>query len=72
MSRLAALVDEGVVTADVELAPLTTYKFGGRARWYCIAGDADTVVLAATAAAADGVPILVVGRGSNLGVGDCR
>jgi len=70
MSRLAALQAEGLVVADVELAPLTTYKFGGRARWYCVAPDVAAVERSVSAASADGLPLLVVGRGSNLVISD--
>jgi len=48
------------------MGPLTTYKFGGPARWFVAAEDVTSLVNAVDAALADGVGFLVVGRGSNL------
>ncbi|MCP3975355.1 MAG: UDP-N-acetylmuramate dehydrogenase [bacterium] len=70
MTRLSDLVESGVADEGVALGPLTTYKFGGPARWFVGADDADTVVVAIDAALADGMPYLVVGRGSNLVISD--
>jgi len=70
MSRLNSLVDSGVAVAEVALAPLTTYKFGGPARWFVAADDAATVGESIEAALEDAVPYLIVGRGSNLVVSD--
>ncbi len=70
MSRLAELERSGVVTGDVELAPLTTYKFGGPARWFVTAADAAVIGDVLDAAASDGIPVLMLGRGSNLVVSD--
>lgn len=75
MSALAALVAEGLLRAEVSLAPLTTYKFGGPARYYLEASsEADLGRLADArtrdAAMGPSPQILVVGRGSNLVVSD--
>jgi UDP-N-acetylmuramate dehydrogenase len=51
---------------DVPLGRLTTYRVGGRAALFAeLNGPADLATVAA-AVAGTGVPILVVGRGSNL------
>lgn len=70
MSALGALVDEGVISQNVPLGPLTTYKAGGPARWFAVVGsrsDLDRVI--ATGLTTE-VPTLVLGRGSNLLVAD--
>ena len=56
--------------ADAPLGPLTTYRVGGpAARLVTIADDGELVALAEATAGLD-VPILVVGKGSNLLVAD--
>lgn len=70
MSRMSQLVDSGLAEEGVLLGPLTTYKFGGPARWFAVAEDAGAVATAIDAALADGAPYLVVGRGSNLVISD--
>lgn len=70
MSRLDDLVAAGAVQRDVPMAALTTYKFGGPARWFTTASTAGEVVAAIEAAIADSVSYLVVGRGSNLVISD--
>lgn len=59
---------------DVPIGPMTTYRVGGPARWWVQVDDAEELVRAACALAALGptvvVPVLVVGRGSNLLVCD--
>lgn len=56
------------IEQDVDLAPFTTYKVGGAARWFADVGDEDTLrqVIEANA----GGDLLVLGRGSNLVVSD--
>lgn len=66
--RLDTLVADGVVETGVRLGALTTYKLGGPARWFAEVEDAGT--LERVLAAAEGVPLLVLGRGSNLVVAD--
>lgn len=64
------------LTADVPLGPLTTYRVGGPATRFVQVADHDELVAVARALAglaATGeapVAVLVVGRGSNLLVGD--
>ncbi|WP_425556160.1 UDP-N-acetylmuramate dehydrogenase [Kitasatospora nipponensis] len=62
---------EGVhVTENAPLAPLTTLRLGGPARRLLTAQSDDEVVAAVRAADAAGEPLLVIGGGSNLVIGD--
>lgn len=58
------------VRSRVPLAPLTTYKLGGPARWYWEPPDEEALAGLAGAAARNGMKITVLGRGSNLVVSD--
>lgn len=55
---------------DVEAATLTTYRIGGRVGLFVEPVDVDELLAVARSARAHGVDVLVVGRGSNLLVGD--
>ena len=55
---------------DVPLAPLTTYRVGGHAALLVDARDIDDLRAVGRAAVRSGLPVLVVGRGSNLLVAD--
>src|SRR5437773_745947 len=55
---------------DVPIGPLTTYRVGGRAALFLEAAGEEDLSQAAAAVAAAGVPVLVVGRGSNLLLAD--
>lgn len=55
---------------NVPLAPLTTFKLGGPARWYCPARSAADVTDALAFARQEGLPWFVLGRGSNVLVAD--
>ena len=55
---------------DVALGPFTTYGVGGPAALFLEHCAPDDLVLARDAVVASGVPVLVVGRGSNLLVAD--
>lgn len=66
MSALAALG----ARAGVSLASLTTYKLGGPARWFAEVGDAAALEAIGQAAVAEGLPVFVLGRGSNIVVSD--
>ncbi|MFP5375534.1 MAG: FAD-binding protein, partial [Acidimicrobiia bacterium] len=52
------------------LGPLTTYRVGGPAALLLEARSEEDLELARRAVVASGVPVLVVGRGSNLLVAD--
>lgn len=66
MSALAELVAAGVLECDVVLAPHTTYRFGGPARYFLEAHDEEHVQLVVSALQAEPLPVLVLGRGSNV------
>lgn len=67
MSGLAGLPG---VSENVPLGPLTTYKLGGPARWLVTVASPEALdAVVATGALAD-LPVLVLGRGSNLVVAD--
>jgi UDP-N-acetylmuramate dehydrogenase len=67
---VAASVLGPIATPSHDLAPMTTYKVGGRAALFVRAGTLDDLRLVAAARRASGLPVLVVGRGSNLLVAD--
>lgn len=60
----------GLARRDVPLGPLTTYRVGGPADLLVTVTTAAELAAVADAVAAEGVPTLVVGRGSNLLVAD--
>jgi UDP-N-acetylmuramate dehydrogenase len=55
---------------DVPLAPLTTYRVGGPAALFVRAERVEDLTAVAAAHRATGLPVLVVGRGSNLLIAD--
>lgn len=71
MTALDQLVADGAVTAAADLAGLTTYKFGGPARWFAEVGSVAELMTVVGAWQDDArPPALVIGRGSNLVVSD--
>jgi UDP-N-acetylmuramate dehydrogenase len=68
--RQALAVLEGFVAADELLAPHTTYKLGGPAAVFATPRTVEHLQLVAEAMRVSGLPVLVVGRGSNLLVAD--
>src|SRR3989442_3048879 len=69
VARAAALLGDRA-RRDVPLGPLTTYRVGGTAALFVeAAGDADLAAVSG-AVRESGVPVLVLGRGSNLLVAD--
>ncbi|MCQ0024208.1 UDP-N-acetylmuramate dehydrogenase [Streptomyces somaliensis DSM 40738] len=58
------------VTHDAPLAPLTTFRLGGPARRLITARTDEEVVAAVRDADRTGTPLLVIGGGSNLVIGD--
>jgi UDP-N-acetylmuramate dehydrogenase len=58
------------VSRDLALAPLTTFRLGGPARLFLRAESVDDLVALAESLAAVPLPLLIVGRGSNLLVAD--
>ena len=69
LEHLAGL-DDGAVERDVALGPMTTYRVGGRAAVFVRVTHAAQLPAVADAARASGLPVLVVGRGSNMLVAD--
>lgn len=55
---------------DVAIGPLTTYRVGGAAALFVESASADDLLMVAQAHRVSGLPVLVVGRGSNLLVAD--
>ncbi|MFH2072873.1 MAG: UDP-N-acetylmuramate dehydrogenase [Actinomycetota bacterium] len=70
MSTLASLAGEGRLSTGVPLAPMTTYKVGGPARWYLEAESEQDLVDLGRVLRHEPVPVLVLGRGSNVVVSD--
>ncbi|MFG2111527.1 UDP-N-acetylmuramate dehydrogenase [Streptomyces sp. NPDC048718] len=58
------------VLHDTPLAPLTTFRLGGPATRLVTATTDAEVIAAVREAGADGTPLLVIGGGSNLVIGD--
>lgn len=63
------LVGTGLVRRDVLLGPLTTYKSGGPARYLAVCDDLGALQSLAAMGVPE-IPVLVLGRGSNLVVAD--
>jgi UDP-N-acetylmuramate dehydrogenase len=55
---------------DAPLAPLTTYRVGGRAALFIEVATIDDLARVGQARAATGLPVLTIGRGSNMLVAD--
>ena len=75
MSGVSAVEDAAALLGpravrDQPVGPLTTYRVGGRAALLLEAADEDDVGSARKAVTASGVPVLVIGKGSNLLVAD--
>ena len=68
-ARLAASCGDRV-SRDLVLAPLTTFRLGGPASLFLRAESLDDLAALATTLAAVPLPLLIVGRGSNLLVAD--
>jgi UDP-N-acetylmuramate dehydrogenase len=66
--RLAVLGN--AARRGVALGPMTTYRVGGAAALFVAITKRDQLLAVADAATASGLPVLVVGRGSNLLVAD--
>jgi UDP-N-acetylmuramate dehydrogenase len=55
---------------NIPLAPYTTFKIGGPARWFCVVQNIDDVKEAVQFAKSNNVPFFVLGGGSNVVVSD--
>lgn len=63
------MIPHAAVRTGVELAPFTTYKVGGPARWYAEPEDLETLRSIIEVTPGD-VDIVVLGRGSNVVISD--
>jgi UDP-N-acetylmuramate dehydrogenase len=68
--EVAAAVLGDLAERDVPIGPLTTYRVGGAADLFVRVRDRADLVRLAEARRRSGLPVLVVGRGSNLLVAD--
>jgi len=69
-AELRAAFGDARVERDAPLAPLTTFRVGGPADWLVHVRSRGEIVRAAAIARAHGVPLSIVGGGSNLLVAD--
>lgn len=67
---IAPLVERGMIAPDSDLAKLTTYKFGGPARYYAEPESESELLEVGAALGAVRLPVLVLGRGSNVVIAD--
>jgi len=58
------------VQPSVSLAPMTTFRVGGPADWFIETRSSDEILAALTAARAVGLPVTMLGGGSNVLVAD--
>jgi len=68
--RAAAAILGDLAQIDVPIGPLTTYRVGGRAALFVQVGRLDDLAVLANAVQVSGLPVHVLGRGSNLLVAD--
>ena len=69
-SRLRAALGDDRVQRDAPLAPLTTFKVGGRADWLVTVRSADEIQRVLVAARGCQLAVTVIGGGSNVLVAD--
>jgi UDP-N-acetylmuramate dehydrogenase len=69
-TSLAARFGKGRVRQRVELAPFTTFKVGGPADYFLEPHGRDEIVEALALAGADGLPVTLLGGGSNVLIAD--
>lgn len=67
---IESLIERGLVQSDVPLGQFTTYKSGGPARHLVEADDMTVLHALAESEVAHQMPVLILGRGSNLVVSD--
>ena len=68
--NLALAPEEGSVQPDEPLAAHTTWKIGGPARWFCRVRTEAALARVLAAAASKGLPLALLGMGSNILVAD--
>ncbi len=69
-ARVRTIVPPGRIAADAVLAPFTTFKVGGPADWLVEVRSRDELLGVLAAARAAGVPVTILGGGSNVLVSD--
>ncbi len=69
-ARVRAIVPPEAVRDNAPLAPLTTFHVGGPAEWLIDVGSVDALRGVISAARQAGVPVTVLGGGSNVVVSD--
>jgi len=62
--------DQGLIQQNVPLAPLTTLRIGGPARFFAEAREEDELLAAFSFAEQRGLPLFILGGGSNALVAD--
>ena len=62
--------EEGVIEPDAPLAPRTTWRIGGPARWFCRLRTEEALSRLLAAADAERMPLAILGMGSNVLVAD--
>ena len=60
----------GRARAHVPLAPFTTFRVGGPAEWFLETRSSDEIVSAVTLARRAGLPVTMLGGGSNVLIAD--
>ncbi|ABD00023.1 UDP-N-acetylenolpyruvoylglucosamine reductase [Synechococcus sp. 63AY4M2] len=60
----------GRIQAGIPLAPLTTFRVGGKAEWYCEPHNNLELQQCLAWARAQGIPVTLLGAGSNLLISD--
>ncbi len=70
MTTISDLLGLGIVEENVPLAPLNTYRLGGPARWLATVRNLEDVEKLVSSGLARGLPVRVLGRGSNMVIAD--
>jgi len=68
--RISLAADEGSVEENEPLAPRTTWKIGGPARWFCRVRTESALARVLAGAAESRTPLALLGMGSNVLVSD--
>jgi UDP-N-acetylmuramate dehydrogenase len=66
----ARMPDQGLIQENVPLAPLTTLRIGGPARFFAEAQSEDETLAALSFAEQHGLPLFILGGGSNALIAD--
>ena len=67
---LSVLKEKGILQAQVSLAHYTTWRVGGPAQWLAEPNAAQQIPTLLNWAANEGLPVRVIGAGSNLLIAD--